>query len=134
MVIDTSAIIEIFIDGPQAAHVKAAWRSARGRRFMSAATLLEAHIVVRRRLATAADRSRQLLDKMIQDYGVAVEAVQESHARIAVEAFHKFGKGAGGGALNFGDCFAYALAKQRNDGLLFIGSDFARTDIKVVPL
>ncbi|NWG54901.1 MAG: type II toxin-antitoxin system VapC family toxin [Hydrogenophilaceae bacterium] len=45
-------------------------------------------------------------------------------------AFDRYGKGAGGGALNFGDCFAYALAKVRNDSLLFVGDDFRRTDVR----
>ncbi|MGD9814707.1 MAG: type II toxin-antitoxin system VapC family toxin [Hyphomonadaceae bacterium] len=131
MVIDTSALIEIYIDGPLAGRLKAALKPARGRRFMSAASLLEAHIVVRRRFAGASMRSRELLDLMMRQYAIAVEAVQESHAALAVEAYYQFGKGAGAGALNFGDCFAYALAKSRDDELLFVGDDFARTDLKV---
>ena len=134
MVIDTSAIIEIFIDGPEASRLKAAIKPARGNRFMSAATLVEAHVVVKRRFAAVSDRSRQLLDSMINRYGIAVEGLQEAHARFAVDAFYKFGKGTGAGVLNFGDCFAYALAKHRDDGLLFIGNDFNRTDVKVVQL
>lgn len=130
MVLDTSAVIEIFIDGPEAALMRAALRPARGRRFMSAANLLEAHIVMRRRHALAAEKTRELLDNLIARYAIAIEAVQESHARLAIEAFGVYGKGAGGGALNFGDCFAYALAKQRNDTLLFVGDDFRRTDIR----
>jgi ribonuclease VapC len=131
MVIDTSALIEIFIDGPDAKRVKSAMKSARGNRFMSAATLVECHIVVRRRFGEAAERSRNLLDRMIQRYGVAIEAWQEGHAKLAVEAYYKFGKGTGAGLLNFGDCFSYALAKHRDDSLLFVGNDFGRTDVKV---
>jgi ribonuclease VapC len=101
---------------------------------MSAATLVEAHVVVRRRYVQAQDRSRQLLDRMIASYDVAIEAVQEAHAYAAIDAYYKYGKGTGAGLLNFGDCFAYALAKYRNDGLLFIGNDFGRTDVKVVKL
>jgi uncharacterized protein with PIN domain len=87
MVIDTSAIIEIFIDGPAAAQLKAAMKAARGHRFMSAATLVEAHVVVRRRYVQAQDRSRQLLDRMIASYDVAIEAVQEAHAYAAIDAY-----------------------------------------------
>lgn len=101
---------------------------------MSAATLVEAHIVVRRRYANTPDRSRQLLDRMIRDYGIAIESLQEAQAHLAVEAYYKFGKGTGAGLPNFGDCFAYALTKHRDDSLLFVGNDFSRTDIKVVPL
>jgi ribonuclease VapC len=128
MVIDTSALIEVFIDGPEAGAVKTAMRGTRGNRFMSSASYVEAHIVIRRRFL-AADRSRQLLDRMIGRYGIAIESLQESHARLAVDAYHKYGKGGGSGVLEFGDCFAYALAKQRNDSLLFIGNDFAQSDI-----
>lgn len=71
---------------------------------------------------------------MIQRYGIAIEGVQEAHARLAVEAYYQFGKGTGAGILNFGDCFSYALAKHRNDSLLFVGNDFNRTDVKVVNL
>ena len=134
MVIDTSAIIEIFIDGPDAAKLKAVLKPARGHRFMSSATLVEAHIVVKRRFQEAQDLSRQLLDRMIERYGISIESLQEVHARIAIEAYYRFGKGAGGGLLNFGDCFAYALAKHRNDNLLFVGNDFSRTDVKIVAI
>jgi ribonuclease VapC len=128
MVLDTSALIEVFIDGPQADAVKAALRPTRGHRFMSAVTYVEAHIVVRRRFAS--DKSRQLLDRLISRYGIAMAALQESHARLAVEAYHKCGKGGGAGMLEFGDCFPYALAKERNDTLLFIGNDFRQTDVR----
>jgi ribonuclease VapC len=134
MVIDTSAIIEIFIDGSEAAKLKAAMKPARGHRFMSAATFVEAHVVIKRRFSEVHDRSRQLLDKMISGYGIDIEALQEAHARLAIDAYHKFGKGTGAGLLNYGDCFSYALAKHRDDALLFIGNDFSRTDVKIVKL
>lgn len=69
MVIDTSALIEIFIDGSQARAVKTALRGTRGNRFMSSATYLEAHIVVRRRFA-GVERSRKLLDRLIARYAI----------------------------------------------------------------
>jgi len=127
MVIDTSALIEVYIDGPEAGAVKAALRGTRGHRFMSSASYVEAHIVRRRFSGT--ERSRFLLDRMVARYGIAIEALQEVHARLAVEAYHAFGKGGGTGVLEFGDCFAYALAKQGNDVLLF-GNDFAQTDVR----
>jgi ribonuclease VapC len=129
MVIDTSALLEVYLDGPRASDMKAAIKKARGHRFMSAANY-EAHVVLKRRFAGAQDRSRALLDKMIERYAIAIEFVQEAHARLAVDAYYRYGQGAGGGALNFGDCFAYALAKHRDDALLYIGNDFARTDVR----
>lgn len=106
-------------------------KRAKGDRFISAASLLESHIVLRRRYSDHSDRTRTLFDKMVSEYALAIEAVEEAHARLAVEAFHRFGKGTGAGVLNFGDCFSYALAKQRDDELLFVGDDFGRTDVKV---
>ena len=134
MVVDTSAIIEIFIDGPLAAKMRTALKPARGRRFLSAVSLVEAHVVVRRRFAQASDQSRRLLDDLVQRYAFAVESVQEAHARLAVDAYYRYGKGTGAGVLNFGDCFAYALAKQRDDELLFVGNDFGRTDVKTAKI
>lgn len=130
MVVDTSALIEVFLDGSEAGAVKAAIKPSRGHRFMSAASYLEAHIVVRRRFESAQTQSRRLLDELIARYGIAIEGVQDAHARLAVEAYYRFGKGGGSGALNYGDCFSYALAMQRNDVLLFIGKDFHQTDIR----
>jgi ribonuclease VapC len=61
---------------------------------------------------------------------IAIEPVTERQARIAREAYRDFGKGSGHPArLNFGDCFAYALAKDKNEPLLFKGTDFAETDV-----
>lgn len=130
MVIDTSAVIELIVRGPRVADVRAAMISAAASRAMSSANLLEAHIVVRRRVQTAASSAR--LDQLIRGFGIEIVAFDEALARTAIDAFAKYGQGAGGGALNFGDCFAYALAKQRNEPLLFIGSDFRRTDIASV--
>jgi ribonuclease VapC len=70
-------------------------------------------------------------DDLIKEAQIIVEAVTEAQARIAREAYRDFGKASGHPArLNFGDCFAYALAKVTGEPLLFKGDDFARTDIK----
>jgi ribonuclease VapC len=69
-------------------------------------------------------------DDLLREAQVAVEPVTEAQARIAREAYRDFGKGSGHPAkLNFGDCFAYALAKARNESLLFKGDDFSQTDV-----
>jgi ribonuclease VapC len=70
------------------------------------------------------------LDDLLRAAGLAVEPVTEAQARIAREAYRDFGKGSGHPAqLNFGDCFAYALAKVTGEPLLFKGNDFSQTDI-----
>jgi ribonuclease VapC len=70
------------------------------------------------------------LDEIVQEVGIVIEAVTEVHARIARDAYRDFGKGSGNPAqLNFGDCFAYALATEKREPLLFKGFDFSRTDL-----
>ena len=72
---------------------------------------------------------------MIKEAQIIIEPVTESQARIAREAYRDFGKGSSHPAkLNFGDCFAYALAKFTGEPLLFKGDDFAHTDIKRQPI
>jgi ribonuclease VapC len=69
-------------------------------------------------------------DELVKEARIVIEPVTEAHARIAREAYRDFGKGSGHPAkLNFGDCFAYALAKTTGEPLLFKGDDFIYTDI-----
>lgn len=70
-------------------------------------------------------------DDLLREARFAIEPVTEAQARIAREAYRDFGRGSGHPArLNFGDCFAYALAKTMNEPLLFNGDDFTQTDVK----
>ena len=70
------------------------------------------------------------VDEFFKIAQISIEAVTETHAQIARDAYRDFGKGSGHPAkLNFGDCFAYALAKSRREPLLFKGDDFIHTDI-----
>jgi len=95
---------------------------------LSAASFLETAIVVDRTRQPAASR---WLDDLIVAAGIAIEPVTERQAQIAREAYRDYGKGSGHPAgLNFGDCFAYALARDRNEPLLFKGDDFATTDVR----
>lgn len=97
---------------------------------MSAANLVEVAIVVERRLGTTAVRRMDVL--LEQVWGVQIEPVSVEHARIARAAYRDFGKGSGHPAqLNFGDCFAYALAIETDQPLLFVGDDFTHTDVRV---
>ena len=76
----------------------------------------------------------RLVDQMLAPASIVIEAVTEMQARVAREAYRDFGKGSGHPAgLNFGDCFAYALAKDKGEPLLFKGRDFSATDVAGAP-
>jgi ribonuclease VapC len=132
MVIDSSAIIDLAIKGPTHDAVRRALSSAVGARVISAVSWVECHIVARRKFGDVGyARASSDLDALLRACAMQIWPVSVSHARIAIDAFNRFGKGAGGGARNFGDCFSYALAKHHDDDLLFVGEDFKRTDVKV---
>jgi ribonuclease VapC len=96
-------------------------------RRISAGNLLETYLVIDGgRNSTLSTK----LDSLIDALRLVIEPVTSDHVQIARDAFRRYGKGSGHGArLNYGDCFAYALARSRNEPLLFIGNDFAQTDI-----
>lgn len=98
---------------------------------MSAASYLEAGIVVDAQGDPVMSRR---LDDYMQEARIAIEPVTEEQARIARQAYRDFGKGSGHPAqLNYGDCFAYALAKVTGEPLLFKGDDFVHTDLTAAP-
>jgi ribonuclease VapC len=126
MIIDTSALIAILRNEPEALFCAKAIESAANSR-ISAANFLEAAIVIDGSGDPIASRR---FDELIREARLVVEPVTEAQARIAREAYRDFGKGSGHPAkLNFGDCFAYALAKAAGEPLLFKGHDFGHTDI-----
>jgi ribonuclease VapC len=126
VIVDTSALIAILRAEPEAsAYAKAI--EAAGVCRMSAASYVEVGAVIDR--AGDAIASRRV-DELLGVSEIKVEAVTVSQARIAREAYRDFGKGSGHSAgLNFGDCFSYALAKERGEPLLFKGEDFGHTDV-----
>ncbi len=126
MIVDTSAIIAILRDEPDAPSCAGAIEKAEHPR-MSAANFLEAAVVVDGNRDPVISRR---FDDLIREAGIGIEPVTEAQARIAREAYRDFGKGSGHPAqLNYGDCFAYALAKELGLPLLFKGADFIHTDI-----
>ena len=130
MVIDTSAFLAILQNEPERGPFNRAIAEAVLRR-TSAATFLEASMVLEAR--HGAD-GVQMLDALIESAGIEVVAVDLAQSRIARRAFAHFGKGRHPAALNYGDCFAYALARQLGEPLLCKGDDFRRTDLALVPL
>jgi ribonuclease VapC len=130
MIIDTSALIAILRDEPEAAFCAMAIESAVHRR-VSAANFLETAVVIDGSRDPVASRR---FDDLVNEAHLLIEPVTEAQARIAREAYRDFGKGSGHPAqLNFGDCFAYALAKAKGEPLLFKGNDFTHTDLTPVP-
>jgi ribonuclease VapC len=128
MIIDTSALIAILRSEPDAPAYAKAIESAEQRR-VSAANYVEAAIVIDASRDPIASRR---FDELCSAASLTVEPVTEADARIAREAYRDFGKGSGHAAqLNFGDCFAYALAKKLGEPLLFKGNDFLHTDVLV---
>ena len=128
MIVDTSALIAILREESDAAELSAAIEEAEISR-ISAATYVEAAVV------TDGNRDPFLsrrFESFLQEALIRVEPFTLEQARIAREAYRDFGKGRHRAGLNFGDCFAYALAKDKGEPLLFKGRDFRRTDVDVV--
>jgi ribonuclease VapC len=125
MVLDTSAIVAILLDEPEGA--------AYGRRIeddpkrlVSAASRIEATFVIEGRKGEA---GRERLERFFRLTTAEIVPVTPEQVEIACQAFRRYGKGRHPAGLNFGDVFAYALAKVTGEPLLFKGDDFARTDV-----
>jgi ribonuclease VapC len=130
MILDTSAVIAILRAEPEATSYARAIADAADRR-ISAANYVESAVVIDASRDPIATRR---FDEFIAEAKISIEPVTENQARIARAAYRDFGKGSGHPAkLNFGDCFAYALAKEFGEPLLFKGGDFAHTDCLLAP-
>jgi ribonuclease VapC len=125
MVVDTSAIAAILFEEPEAAGMIEALEAA-PIRLLSVVSLVEATLVVEGRKGLGAGG---LVDRLVDESEIELVPVAIEHARLACEAFRAYGRGRHPAGLNFGDCFAYALAKATGEPLLFQGDDFSRTDV-----
>lgn len=125
MVIDTSALLAILQDEPERRAFNEAIEQADGRR-LSTANFVETSIVVEVRYGLEGVRE---LDMFIERAAIDLVPVDHAQARLARMAFSRYGRGRHRAGLNFGDCFAYALAADLNAPLLFKGDDFSHTDI-----
>jgi len=121
--VDTSALMAILLNEPEA-NACAAILEAEDRLLISAGTLAEALIVSARRNVGAE------IDQLIARLGFEVVSVTPASARRIAQAYEKWEKGVHEAAMNFGDCFAYELAKAHGCRLLYVGKDFAQTDIE----
>ncbi len=125
MVIDTSAIVAIALNEADAADIERLIVED-PIRLISAATVLEATMVIENRLGDAGGRE---FDLWLVKMGAEIVAVDAAQADAARRAWRRYGKGQHVASLNYGDCFSYALAVTRGEPLLFKGDDFANTDV-----
>jgi ribonuclease VapC len=125
MILDTSALAAIFFGEPDAALYTQLIHGA-DRCLISAANFVELSIVIEGQIGPDAGRQ---CDAFFRRAGIVIEPVTVEQAHLARQAFLDFGKGRHPAGLNFGDCFAYALAKITGEVLLFKGEDFKKTDI-----
>jgi ribonuclease VapC len=125
MVLDTSALVAMLTGEPGADELIDRLAQAHAA-FISAGTLLEASIVLEVRLGEEGLRDLSLF---LQAAGVTVVPVDAEQVEVARDGYARFGKGRHPAGLNFGDVFAYALARLRGQPLLYVGEDFTRTDV-----
>ena len=127
MIVDTSAVIALLRNEPDAVAIGEAMQRSQVCR-LSAVTYVEAGVVIDSNRNPVLSRR---LDDLIRDVRMRIETVTPQQAQIARQAYRDFGKGRHKAGLNLGDCFAYALAKEMDEPLLFKGNDFAHTDVEV---
>ena len=126
MVIDTSAVIAILTEEPAAQSCIRAMDEAQSLQ-ISTASVLEVRIVLESRFGSSATIT---FDRWLANTPIEIVPLTERHVELATEGFRRFGKGRHRAALNFGDCFSYGLARFLGEPLLFIGNDFAQTDLR----
>lgn len=126
MILDSSALVAILFKEPEAERLAATIRDT-DTTAIAAPTLLETAIVAEgRTLPGMAEK----LDALMRAIRPEIVPFTAEHASLARDAWRRFGKGRHKAGLNLGDCFSYALAKERGQALLFKGDDFAATDIE----
>lgn len=125
MVVDTSAIVAIARNEPERGLFIDKLADAPGA-VIASATWMESQMVV---FSRSGDRGLIVLRDVMESADIQVAPVTMELAELAVGAFRRFGKGRHAAGLNFGDCFSYALAKDRGEPLLFKGNDFSKTDV-----
>ena len=125
MVLDTSALLALLFDEPEAESFRIALEADESR-LVSAATLLEAAVVIEARKGEAAGRE---LDLLISKAAIAIVPVDADQTAEARRAWRRFGKGRHAANLNYGGLFSYALSRTSGEALLYKGEDFTRTDV-----
>lgn len=124
--VDTSALMAILLGEPEADACAKVLR-VETEVLISAGTMAEALIVAARR------NLGEEMERLIDGLALNIVTVTAASARRVAQAYGRWGKGRHPAGLNFGDCFAYEVAKEHSCGLLFIGDDFSRTDVQRAP-
>jgi ribonuclease VapC len=130
VILDASAVVAVLRAEPEAPDLVRAIEATQ-RRHISAVNYVEAAVVIDGGRDSVASRR---FDDFFRVSRIAIENVTPKQAEIARQAYRDFGKGRHKAGLNFGDCFAYALAKELDEPLLFKGKDFAHTDVEVAKI
>ncbi len=129
MFLDTSAIVEYFITGPAYERIAAALAQS-GTHFCTSPTVMfEAACVLASRRKISVEEAVHLLEGFLSELRAEILPIDRDTGLVAIDAFSRFGKGRHPARLNFGDCFAYAGAKAAGLPLLYVGDDFAQTDL-----
>lgn len=126
MIVDTSALVAIVVAEPTADELITKLAKA-DRAGIGTPTLAELGLVLTARLGSNA---QSLIHRLLDEFAIAEISFGADHWREAVEAFSRFGRGQHRARLNFGDCLTYAVARLAQEPLLFVGDDFAATDLE----
>lgn len=127
MIVDTSALLAIVKKESEATRCRRTLEEA-DRARLAAGSLVEAFVVVN---GLRSPEALRIFQELLAGFEIEIVPTTERHAYLARDAYLRFGKGFHPAGLNFGDCFAYTLAKQTGEPLLFVGNDFGQTDIDI---
>lgn len=128
MFIDSSAVVEIILDGEKADGLLQRL-SAASNHYLGPSVIYESAVVLATRLRMEPSATKLLVKRFIERFEIEVLPASADIAFVAVDAFDRYGKGRHPAKLNFGDCFSYAGAKAAGAGLLYVGDDFTLTDL-----
>jgi ribonuclease VapC len=129
MFVDTSAIVEILLSHPRSRDLILRLEGSTGPRSTGPTVVYEATVVVAGKQMLSLDEAERLVRSLLKMLNITVMGATDETASAAIDAFARFGKGRHPARLNFGDCFAYAGAKASGLPLLYVGDDFAQTDL-----
>lgn len=129
MFLDTSAIIEYFLEGPEYDRVAMALANPQARYFVSPTVIFEATSVLAGKRQIAVNEAAALVLDFLAELDAEILPATRETALAAIDAFSRYGRGRHPARLNFGDCFSYASAKASGAPLFYVGEDFRRTDL-----
>jgi ribonuclease VapC len=129
MFLDSSAIVEYFITGPEFDRIASAFSTANTRFCTSGMVMFETTTVLASRRQIEVSEAYVLLNDLLLELRAEIMPITDETASAAIDAFSRYGKGRHPAKLNFGDCFSYAGAKFAGVPLLYVGGDFALTDL-----